>query len=206
LAIKPTSEKFRRCRKRVNDHASEAQMTLHMVTPFLSNDLEALKLDYLRASGLFLRRSLTRYLALALYRLLDKPNDSGRTGVTASISSLLEMAKSEDVLSGEQYQNLTSDIEQIKTSAAEGEYDLVGALRDLRNIQVAHSLIPWEDPTDHVYGHHLVEFAQAIFDFVVRLEEALTEATGVEQNDLRQSADAFETKAVQFWRALASLK
>jgi AbiU2 len=206
MARKATSEKFRRCRERVHDDAFEAQIALHMATPFLNNDLEALKLDYLRTSGIFLRRSLVRYLALALYRLLDKPNDGGRTGITASISSLLGMAQSEGVLSKEQCQKLTSEIEEIKTSAAEAEYDLVQALRDLRNIQVAHSLIPWEDPTDHLYAYHLIEFAEAIFDFVVRLEEMLAEATGIELNDLRKNADTFETSAVQFWRALASMK
>jgi argininosuccinate lyase len=139
-------------------------------------------------------------------RLLDKPNDSGKTGVTASISSLLVMAKSEGVLSEAQIQKLISDIEKIKADAAQGEYNLVQALRDLRNIQVAHSLIPWNDPTDQLWAHDLLEFAEAVFDFVVNLETALAEATGVTLKNLRQNTEAFESSAGQFWRALTSMK
>jgi hypothetical protein len=143
---KPTSETFKACRERVHDDAFEAQIALHMVTPLLGNTMSELKLDYLRQSGIFLRRALTRYLALALYRLLDKPNDSGKTGITASISSLLEMAKSEGVLTEHQVETFTSDLEKVKLDGAEGEYDLLQALRDLRNIHVAHSLIPRKRP------------------------------------------------------------
>jgi hypothetical protein len=88
----------------------------------------------------------------------------------------------------------------------QGEYDLVKALRDLRNIQVAHSLIPWKDPTDQLWAHDLFEFAKAIFEFVVTLEAALAESTGITLNDLRQNADAFESSAGQFWRALTTKK
>jgi len=102
---KATSEKFRACRERVHDDAFEAQIALYMVAPLLKNALNELKLDYLRDSGLFLRRALVRYLALGLCRLLDKPNDSGKTGMTASISSLLVMA--EGVLGEDQIQKLT---------------------------------------------------------------------------------------------------
>src|ERR1700730_11574104 len=80
------------------------------------------------------------------------------------------------------------------------------ALRDLRNIQVAHSLIPWNDPTDQLWAHHLLEFAEVVFDFAITLEAALAEATGVTLKDLRKNADAFEASAGQFWRALTTLK
>jgi hypothetical protein len=205
-AKKETSENFRAGRELVHDDALEAQIALHMVTPLLKNVLNELKLDYLHDSGLFLRRALVRYLALALYRLLDKPNDRGTTGITASISSLLEIAKSEKILNEGQIEKLTSDFEKIKTDGADGEYDFVQALRDLRTIQVAHSLIPWKDPTDQLWASHLVDFAEAVFNFVVKLETALAEATGVTLKDLRENANAFESSAVQFWRALTCLK
>jgi hypothetical protein len=201
-----TSEEFRKCRELVHDDAFEAQIALHMATPLLSGTLSQLKLNHLYDSALFLRRALVRYLSLALYRLLDKPNYSGRTGITASIVSLLEMAKSEGILSADQFVKLMSDIDKIKANGANGEYDLVQALRDLRNIQVAHSLIPRDDPTDQVWAHHLFEFAETIFDFVVNLETMLAEATGVTLKDLRQNAALFESSADKFWQALASLK
>jgi hypothetical protein len=53
------------------------------------------------------------------------------------------------------------------------------AIRDLRNTQVAHSLIPWEEPADHVWSTHLLDFAERIFDFVVKIETHLAEPTGV---------------------------
>ena len=175
---KSPSERFSLCRERVHDDAFEAQLALLMVAPLLNNDLDALTVDYVHKSGIFLRRALTRYVTLALFRLLDKPNDSGRTGITVSIYSLLEMAKAESVLSDAQYRNLVTEIEIIKTSGAEGEYDLVQSIRDLRNIQVAHSLIPWV-PTDNIYAHHLFEFTEKIFDYVVSLETMLATATGI---------------------------
>jgi hypothetical protein len=197
------SERFCRCRERAHDDAFEAQIALLMAAPLLNNDLDALTVDYVRNSCIFLRRALVRYLALALFRLLDKPNDSGRTGITASISSLLEMAKAENVLSDVQYRKLISEIETIKTSGADGEYDLVQSIRDLRNIQVAHSLIPWEDPTDLLYAHHLFEFTEKIFDYVASLETILAAATGITLNDLRSNTKAFGSSAGQFWQAVA---
>lgn len=124
-APKPTTDKFKACRELVHDDAFEAKLALHMVLPLLKNTLKEVKLNYVYEFGLFLRRSLTRYLALVLCRLLDKPNESGKTGITASISSLLAMAKSESVLSDAQIQNFTSDFERIKTDATQGEYDLI---------------------------------------------------------------------------------
>ena len=116
------------------------------------------------------------------------------------------MAESECVLSKPLIQQFTSDLEKIKAEAADGEYDLVEALCELRNIQIAHSLIPWEDPTEDVWAHHLVDFANAIFDFVARLETALEKATGISLSDLHEGAAAFESSAGQFWRALTSMK
>ena len=98
-----------------------------------------------------------------LYGLLDKPNEKGKTGVTASIESLLEMARSEDILSDQQIKAFTAELEKIKAGGPSGEYDLVQAIRDLRNIQVAHSLIPHADPTDQLWAHDLVDFAEAVF-------------------------------------------
>jgi hypothetical protein len=63
---KEISENFRACRALVHDDAFEAQLALHMVKPLLQNALKELKLGYLYDSGLFLRRSIVRYLALAL--------------------------------------------------------------------------------------------------------------------------------------------
>ncbi len=204
-AKKTTSENFDACRERVHDDAFETRLALHMTLPLLKNTLKELKLDYLYNSGVFLRRALTRYLALVLCRLLDRPNDSGRTGITASISSLLAMTKAEDVLAEHRVQKFTADFEKIKADAAQGEYSLVQALRDLRNIQVAHSLIPWEDPTDQLWAHDLIEFAEAVFDFVVNLEAALSEATGVTLKDLRKNSESFEASAAQFWQVLTSI-
>jgi len=199
--IMQVSEKFHACRVLVHDDAFEAQITLHMVLPLLKNVVRELKRDYLYKSGVFLRRSLTRYLVLALFRLIDKPNESGATGVTASISSLLEMAKAEKVLTDDQIRQFTDDFNEIKSEGAQGEYDLVQAIRNLRTIQVAHSLIPKLDPTDQVWAHDLADFAEAIFNFVVDLEAALEKATGITLTDLRENADAG-----QFWRALTSMK
>jgi AbiU2 len=203
---KLTSDKLRACRDRVHDDAFEAQIALQMVEPLLGNTLKLLEVRYLYDSALFLRRALVRYLALALYRLLDKPNGAGRTGITASVPSLLEMAKSEGFLSEAQFQKLAAEFDSIKARGADGEYDLVQALRDLRNIQVAHSLIPWIDPTDQLWAHHLAEFAEAIFDFVVRLESILADSTGVGLSDLRKNAGEFGSSAGQFWKLLTSLR
>jgi hypothetical protein len=116
-AKKVTSERFAKCRELVHDDAFEAQIALHFVEPLLGNALNELKLAYLYNCGLLLRRALVRYLALVLCRLLDKPNEKGQTGITASISSLLEMAKSESVLTESQVQKFSADFEKIKTDA-----------------------------------------------------------------------------------------
>jgi hypothetical protein len=201
-----TSQNFETCRSRVHDDAFEAQLALHMVTPLLGNTLKEFKLEYLHKSGVFFRRALVRYLTLALYRLLDKPNDKGPTGITVSIASLLGMAKSEGVLAEAEITRLTAEIEKIKADGANGEYDLMQSIRDLRNIQVAHSLIPKKDPTDQLWAHHLLEFAEAVFNYVADLDATLAAATGVTLADLRKNADEFEDSAGQFWRALTLMK
>ena len=198
---KAASEQFCTCRKFVHDDAFEAQITARMATPLLSGAVNKLKGDY-HPVGIFLRRALTRYLAITLSRLLDKPG-KGRTGETASIASLLDMAKSERILDKRQIQHFISNFETVKVGAAQEEYDMVQALRDLRNIHLAHRLIPWIDPTD-VWGHHLLEFAEAIFHFVMRLDLALAEATGITLADSRKGAEDFEVSVKQFWQAMIS--
>jgi hypothetical protein len=108
---KPVSNRFSTCRKLVHDDAFEGQLAVHMVTPLLSKALRELKPEY-HSCGIFLRRALIRYLGIVLYRLLDKPQ-RGRTGETASISSLLEMAKSERVLDNNQIKRFTSEFDKI---------------------------------------------------------------------------------------------
>jgi hypothetical protein len=154
----------------------------------------------------FFRRAITRYLALISCRLLEKPNERGKKGVTASIASLLDMAETEALLTQEKIGNFRSEFEKIKADAADGEYDLVKSLHDLRTIQVAHSLIPWKEPTDQVWAHHLIDFVDAIFRFVVALEADLAQATGTVLEDLELNAEAFRGAAGQFWRAQTTLK
>jgi hypothetical protein len=198
-----SSDTFKECRLRVHDDAFEARLAQHTVKPVLQN-MENIKVDYVYQTSIFLRRSMARYLVLALYRLLDKPNEKGSTGVTASIASLLEMARSEDVLSRRQVNKYTTEFEKIKTDGAWGEYDLVQAIRDLRNIQVAHSLIPHKDPTDEIWAHHLADFADKMFSFMIDLEGDLTEATGTALSSLRLDADRFRDNADVLWHLLVT--
>jgi hypothetical protein len=115
----PLSDKFKECRIRVHDDTFETRLAQNMVSPALSK-MNQIKVDYVYQASLFLRRSIVRYLVLALYRLLDKPNEKGKTGVTASIESLLEMARTEDVLSGQQVDKYVRDFEKIKADSAWG--------------------------------------------------------------------------------------
>jgi hypothetical protein len=170
-----------------------------MATPLLGGALPKMTDHY--SVGVFLRRALTRYLGLVLSRLLDKP-ENGRTGMTASIASLLDMAQAEAILSGAQVESFVSKFETIKTNAAKEEYDLVTALRELRNIYLAHTLIPWSKPTNDVLGHHLIEFTEAIFDFVMTLDKALAEETKISLADSRRGAEVFQSDVERFYEAL----
>jgi hypothetical protein len=113
------------------------------------------------------------------------------------------MAESERVLDNDQIKRFTSDFDKIIAEAAQGEYDIVKKLRELRNIQLAHSLIRWRDPEGDVWGHHLIELAEAIFNLVMSVDTAIAEATGITPADSRKSAHEFETSASRFWQALA---
>lgn len=201
---KTTSDRFRICRRLVRDDAFEAQIAVHMAMPLLN----APGLDKLRdhyASGVFLRRALTRYIALVLCRLLERP-EKGQTGETASIASLLDMANSERILEQDRVQKFISDFDKVKAQAADKEYDMVRALRDLRTIQLAHRLIPWKEPENDIWARHLIAFTGAIFNFVMKLDTALAEATGVTLEDLPKNAEEFEDTAGRFWQALTSSK
>jgi hypothetical protein len=203
---KSFDEKLNACHRLVHDDAFEAQITLHMVKPLLENAPEKISLGYLSQSGIFFRRVLTRHLALALSRLLEEPNERGRTGITASIAGLLKMARSESVLDQAKIEKFNADFEKIKAQAAAGEYDLVKTLRELRTGQIAHSLIPHEEPTDQLWAHDLFHFAELIFGLVEDIEAALLETTGIALPDLRENADKFQLSADQFWQAVRMVK
>jgi hypothetical protein len=196
---KSTSPHFQECRKLVHEDAFEANLAAKMAEPLISGMLSKMR-DH-HAAGIFLRRVLTRYLSLVLSRLLDEPQN-GRTGVTASIPSLLDMTRDEAVLDNTQLQHFVSDFQKIKADAAQQEYRLPKALRDLRNIHLAHKLIPWNNPTNDVFGHHLIDFAEAIFDFVMRLDKALAEATSITIADFRKGSDDFQHNVDRFYETL----
>ena len=107
---KAPSEQFYTCRKLVHDDAFEAKCAAQMALPLLRRDLSPL-------AG-FLRRALTRYLAIALSRLLEKPKEE-HTGVTASVSSLLDIAKSENLLRQDEIEFFVSDFNVNKKKGAE---------------------------------------------------------------------------------------
>lgn len=193
---KTPSEKFNTCRKLVHNDAFEARLATEMAAPLISGELDKMTGHY--AVGQFLRRVLTRYLSLVVSRLLEKPGQGG-TGVTASIASLLEMAQDEAILSSTEIQRFLSEFDTLKTQATKGEYDLVRSLRELRNIYLAHTLMPWTDPTD-VWGHHLVEFTEAIFDFAMTLDQALADATSISLS--RKAAEDFQSNVDRFYEAL----
>ena len=199
------SDKLQECRKLVYDDAFEGRIVSHLVTPLLGNVPNELKTKYLFDVAIFLRRALTRYQALVLCRLLESPSE-GKTGITASIASLLKLVKDEAILGLEMIDHLCAEFEDIKKGAADGEYDLVKSLYGLRNIQIAHSLIPWKEPTEEIWAHHLLDFLDAIFKFVVKIETALTAATGISLGDLEATAEAFRDSAGQFWKAQTTLK
>jgi hypothetical protein len=161
--------------------------------------LNAPGLDKVRdhyASGVFLRRALTRYIALVLCRLLERP-EKGQTGETASIASLLDI---ERILEQDRVQKFISDFDKVKAQAADKEYDMLRAFRDLRTIQLAHRLIPWKEPEKDIWARHLIAFTGAIFNFVMKLDTALAEATGVTLEDLPKNAAEFEDTAGRFGR------
>src|ERR1700756_4764647 len=149
---KSTSPRFQECRKLVHEDAFEAKLAAETAIPLISG----LLMGEHRAVGIFLRRVLMRYLSLVLSRLLDEARN-GRTGITASIPSLLEMTREETILSQTQLQHFDSAFEKIKANAGHQGSDLPKALRDLRNIHLAHKLIPWNNTINDVSGQHLTE-------------------------------------------------
>ena len=87
------NQRFRECRQLVYDDAFEARVTAHLAIPVVGNVPNEVKTKYLYDVAILLRRTLTRYLALGMCRLLENPNEGGKMGVTASIASLLKLIK-----------------------------------------------------------------------------------------------------------------
>jgi hypothetical protein len=196
---KTTTQRFQDCRKLVHEDAFETKLAAEIATPLLSGQLSKIGDHY--DVGVFFRRMSTRYLSLVLSRLLDKPQN-GQTGITASIASLIEMAQAETVLSSTEIQNFIAMFDKIKAAAAQELYNLPEALRDLRNIQLAHTLIPWNDPANDVLGHDLIDFANSIFEFVMELDRALTVATGIPLPDSRRATADFQSNVIRLYEAL----
>ena len=181
---------------------SQAQIAMHMAMPLLqARGVDELGKHY--APGVFLRRALARYIALILCRLLERP-DQGYTGETASIASLIDMAKSERILQQDQVQSFTSDFEKskwkqrIKNMTWFEHFAIYEPFTGPR-------LIPWKKPENDIWAHHLIAFTGAIFDLVMKLDTALAEATGVFE-DLPKSAEEFEKTTDRFWKALTTSK
>lgn len=69
------NQRFRECRQLVYDDAFEARVTAHLAIPVVGNVANEVKTKYLYDFAILLRRTLTRYLALAMCRLLENPNE-----------------------------------------------------------------------------------------------------------------------------------
>jgi hypothetical protein len=112
------------------------------------------------------------------------------------------MAEREAILSSTPLREFFAQFEAIKTKARNGECDLVGALRGLRNIYLAHALIPHDEPDD-VFAQQLVPFANALFDFVVMLDQALAQATSISlPEDPHKAAADFQSNVNRFYDAM----
>jgi hypothetical protein len=112
------------------------------------------------------------------------------------------MTREETILSQTQLQHFDSAFEKIKANAGQQGSDLPKELRDLRNIHLAHKLIPWNNTINDVSGQHLTEFAEDIFDFVVRLDKALAEATSITLADSRRGSADFQRNVDRFYQTL----
>jgi hypothetical protein len=155
-------------RKHVLDDAIELIEVLGVVTPLVT------AADVRDPAKLLLRRLLARHVILVLTRL-HAPAGTGRSGVTASIDSVLNAAAGSSLLS-------TTAADQFKmrrtTLKKDMEPDGV-SFKDIhlfRNTELAHSLHAHVKNSRGVMWYVIDAFAEGTYNLINDIEDALIKA------------------------------
>lgn len=180
-------------RKRVKDDAFELILAVKIVEPLLSRQIE---------SGVptFLRRILTRYAILGVTRLLA-PAETGKTGTTASLRSLIALARRDEAISAEFAARTVAKIDQLAKEFERDGFSLKDLVH-LRHTQIAHTLIPHQ-VSKEVWMHTIIEVANALFGLVKEVEETLVAAGCEPLTDISAAPAEWEAKSIEFWTRLS---
>jgi hypothetical protein len=184
--------KYSRITGRVKDDAFELIVAVKIVEPLLSNEP---KTDVPK----FLRRILSRYAVLGVTRLMA-PIGTGRTGTTASLKSLLQLAGSENILPAEFIEDMNARVSNLETEFEHEGFTLQD-LTHLRHTQIAHTLIPHQD-ANQVWMHAIVEAADKLFEIATEIEKALVDAGCPPMVDNTSAPKEWEAKSLEFWTRL----
>lgn len=150
-------------------------------------------------AGRLLRRLLSRNLVLVICRLHEKA-DNGRTGQTASIDALIDIA-------AVQLSDFTR-AEELKAKRlaiiAETEADIDGfqfsAIRDFRTAELAHSLHRVDTSSDSTVTYRaVVALGKKTYDLVLEIEQELCLCGLTPFSDLPHLAEAWERRGKALW-------
>jgi len=145
-----------------------------------------------------LRRLLSRYLVLVVCRLHELPHNNGRTGRTASIDALLDIA-------GAQLPGFNcTDILKARRKEIISELEFDGVrfldLRSFRTAEIAHSLHRNSMDGDSTLTYSaIVSFARKTYELILEIEQNMVIAGLPSFTDTPYLAEAWQRRGTSFW-------
>lgn len=147
----------------------------------------------------FLKRHLERHIALIVTRLHEPGKaPAGRTGVTASIETVLDFAEDQTCLAPAVADEFRKQLTQLRANF--GTNQRWQDLRDFRNAELAHSLNRVSIESDNgLRIGDLLDLAHDTFELVISLEHAL----GGDRHDFAAWYEKWFDRGTAFWLPLS---
>ncbi len=158
-------------RKRVTDDPFELMAVVGLVTPLVTGECQSPS-----APQLLMRRVLSRHVVLVLTRLHAKPG-TGRSGVTASIETLLKALAKSSLLPAGKIDGFRARREQL-LSAMEDDGVAEADVNLFRNVDLAHSLLAHDPPKTDISWPAVNAFAEGTNALVRDIETEIVRSGG----------------------------
>jgi hypothetical protein len=149
----------------------------------------------------FLRSVLFRSVTLTVCRLHDRPCWDGRTGVTASIEALVEIAKNKQRLMPHETSDFHARREALKAELEISGVSYKGDLLAFRDAELAHSLHR-HSPAEPIKFLPIWDFAHNTFELVIDIEKRLIEGDAAK---LDREFHDWRDRGERFWNGLRGL-
>lgn len=179
--------------KHLLDDAKDLMATIGMTHPLMGIVSEYLPDEQNRKAYLYLRGTLAKTVVLILCRLFDR--SLGRTGITASIQTYLELARDEGFLSQAAFVDLECRRQDI-IEKLERDGIPYGDLKKFRDAELAHSVHAHVPLTNRLPSLPIWDCASNTYNLVC----AITRQAGRPSPELESALQDWLDIGRAFWK------